>query len=302
MNRKIVAALAVVYVVWGSTYLAIKLALSGFQPFQLGAVRYSVAGLILFAFSAARGDAMPTRTQWRDAAIIGVLLLTIGNGGIVFAEQYTSSGMISLCAGAAPVIAVLWAGLFGRWPTPLQWLGVGVGAVGIVIMGGASELSGNPTAAMVATVAVSCWALGSVLSQRGLKPAPGLLGVACEMLAGGVGAAIVSVALGERMPEHMPLSSLQAMAYLVVAGSIVAFSAYMYLLPRVSAALATSNGYVNPVVAVCAGVAVNGERISPAEFVAGAFIVVGVAVIGLSSSAGRRRFDLIGRSRTRGPR
>ena len=300
MNRKIVAALAIVYLVWGSTYLAIKVALTDFLPFQLVAIRYTTAGLLLFTFAFVRGGTLPTRREWADAAILGILLITIGNGGITFAEQYISSGVVSLCAGLAPITAVFWAALYRRWPTSLQWVGVILGTFGILLLASGKELSGNPMAIAGAASAAICWSLGSVLNKHKLKPAAGLMGVSCEMMVGGLCAACVSVAVGEHASRDISPTSLGAAVYLVVAGSIVAFSAYMYLLPRVSTALATSNGFVNPIVAVCAGAAFYGEHISSSELQAGAFIITGVAVIGLGTNLRNTSLGFMPRPGVRG--
>ncbi len=217
-------ALATVYVVWGSTYFGMRLALESFPPFLQSGMRFVAAGLLLSGFLAARGRPMPTARQWRDGAIVGVLLLAGGNGGVVFAEQFVSSSVAATFIGAGPLAAAIWSGLFGFWPQRLQWLGILFGFGGIVMLAGGSQLAGHPVGIAALTIAVLCWTLGSVLAQRKLTVAPGAMGFATEMLAGGAVLIVVGLARGEgeRLLASWPPTPLAAAAvvYLVFFGSL----------------------------------------------------------------------------------
>ena len=279
----VLIALAIVYVVWGSTYFAIRLALASYPPFLQGGIRFVIAGTMLFAFLALRGKPLPTLAQWRDGAIVGVLLLAFGNGGVVFAEQFVSSSVAAIFIGAGPLAGALWSGLFGVWPQRRQWAGIVLGFGGILLLAGGTQLSSHPVGLFALTTAVVCWTLGSVLAQRKLSLAPGAMGFATEMLAGGVVMAIVGVARGEgpTFVAGLPPGAVAtiAMVYLVFAGSLAAFSAYMYLLSKVSSTIALSYAYVNPMIAVLLGVVFGGEALSTREAVATAIIVGSVILL-----------------------
>ena len=279
----VVIALITVYVVWGSTYFAIRLTLASYPPFLQGGIRFTVAGLILIGFLALRGRAMPTARQWRDGALVGFLLLTCGNGAVVFAEQYVPSSVAAIFIGAGPLAAALWSGLFGSWPQRLQWVGILTGFGGIVMLAGGAQLAGHPVGLLALTIAVTCWTLGSVLAQKKLTLAPGAMGFATEMLAGGVAMLAIGLARGEgpRLVAAWPPTALAtgAMTYLVFAGSLAAFSAYMYLLSKVSSTIAISYAYVNPLIAVLLGIAFAGETLSTREAIATAIIVGSVILL-----------------------
>jgi drug/metabolite transporter (DMT)-like permease len=279
----VVLALATVYLVWGSTYFAIRLTLVSFPPFLQGGMRFLIAGTLLFTFLALRGKPMPTLVQWRDGAIIGVLLLTCGNGGVVFAEQYVSSSVAAIFIGAGPLAAALWSGMFGFWPQRMQWAGILLGFAGILMLAGGAQLAGHPIGLAGLVIAVLCWTLGSVLTQRRLSIAPGAMGFATEMLAGGIAMLAIGLARGEgaRFVEAWPPTPVAtaAMVYLVFAGSLAAFSAYMYLLSQVSSTIAISYAYVNPMIAVLLGVVFGGETLSLREGIATAIIVGSVILL-----------------------
>ena len=279
----VLVALLTVYVVWGSTYFAIRLTLQSFPPFLQGGARFIVAGTLLFGFLAFRGQPLPTAKQWRHGGVVGLLLLTCGNGGVVFAEQYVSSSVAAIFIGAGPLAAAFWSGLFGYWPQRAQWAGIALGFGGIVLLAGGSQLSGHPIGAACLTVAVVAWTLGSVLAQRALSPAPGAMGFATEMLVGGTAMVAIGLLHGE-VPQLVaawpptPTASF-AFVYLVFAGSLLAFSAYMYLLTKVSSTVAISYAYVNPMIAVLLGVAFGGEVLSFREGLATAIIVGSVVLL-----------------------
>lgn len=276
----IILSLLSLYFIWGGTYLAMRIALQGFPPFILAGVRQLTAGIILFLFLRLRKHESPTRKQWLTAIVVGGLLLVVGNGGVVFAEQWVSSGLAALALGAIPLWAAVFSGLFGRWPTRIEWFGLGLGFSGLVLLNLENGLHANPIGAIVLLIAPMSWALGSILSQH--LPSPkGLMASASQMLAGGVMLFIVGFATGEHMTGMPGPRPLAAMAYLIIGGSLVAFSAYGYLLRHVRPALATSYAYVNPLVAVSLGVALAGEQITMIGILAMLTILSGVGLVSL---------------------
>jgi drug/metabolite transporter (DMT)-like permease len=271
-------ALGAVYLIWGSTYLGIRFALEGFPPYMLGALRFVVAGAGLYTFLRIRGMRRPTLVEWQGSALLGALMLVLGFGGVTFAEQYVSSGLTALAVGAMPLWAALFAGLFGRWPVKIESLGLVLGFTGLIILNLSGGLRASPTGAVVLLISPACWAMGSVLSGR-LRLPPGLMASAAEMLCGGVFMAAISLLRGERL-HHMPSPhATLSLAYLIVFGSIVAFSAYLFLLGRVRPSLATSYAYVNPVVAMGVGVWLGGEHTSGAAILATPIILAGVVIV-----------------------
>jgi drug/metabolite transporter (DMT)-like permease len=208
-------------------------------------------------------------------------MLVFGFGGVTFAEQYVSSGLAALAVGAMPLWAALFGGLLGRWPGRLESTGLAIGFSGLVVLNLEGSLRASPIGAVVLLMSPACWALGSVLSRRMRLPS-GLMGSAAEMLCGGVLLVLVSLVRGERL-HHMPQAqAVLALAYLTVFGSVIAFSAYMYLLSRVRPALATSYAYVNPVVAIAVGALIGGEHVSQAVLVATPIILAGVVTVLIS--------------------
>jgi len=276
----IILSLLSLYILWGGTYLAMRIALHGFPPFILAGVRQLTAGVILFVVLWLRKHELPTRKQWLTAIIVGGLLLVVGNGGVVFAEQWVSSGLAALALGAIPLWAALFSGLFGRWPTRIEWFGLGLGFFGLVLLNLENGMYANPLGAIVLFIAPIGWAFGSILSQY--LPSPkGLMASASQMLAGGVLLFIVGFGSGERMTSMPGPGSWAAMAYLIIGGSLIAFSAYGYLLSHVRPALATSYAYVNPLIAVGLGVAMAGETLSLIGVLAMLTILSGVGLVSL---------------------
>jgi drug/metabolite transporter (DMT)-like permease len=273
-----VAALLALYLVWGSTYLAIRFALEGLPPFLLAGVRFVVAGGALFAFLWLRGAPAPSARQWRNAALIGGLLLLGGNGGVVLAEQWVASGLTALGVATVALWSALFAGFWGQWPRRLEWVGLAVGFAGVALLNLEGNLRASPRGALVLLVATVSWAFGSMLSRRLDLPA-GLTAPAAQMLAGGALLMVAAVLTGEAVPSAIALRPLLAFIYLVVFGSWIGFSAYLYLLRRVRPALATSYAYVNPVIAMFLGVAFAGEHIEATEWLAMPVILSGVALV-----------------------
>jgi len=280
---RIVASMVALYFIWGSTYLAIRFALPGFPPLMMSGLRFLCAGGLLYSILRLRGEARPSRVQWFAAFRVGTLLVC-GNALVVVAEQWVSSGVTAVAIASVPLWSVLFAGLWGRWPAKGEWLGLAVGLAGVALLQSGGELRASPAGAVVLLLSAVTWALGSMWSRR--LPIPtGLMAAATEMLTGGAvlfGAALLR---GERMHVVPDAQALGAFLYLVVFGSIVAYSSYAFLLAKVRPALATSYAYVNPVVAVLLGAAFAGERVSPIALAALALILGGVAIVAAQKSS-----------------
>jgi drug/metabolite transporter (DMT)-like permease len=273
-------ALFALYIIWGSTYLGIRYALESYPPFLLAGIRFLVAGVLLFGFLRLRGTAAPTARQWRNAAFTGVLLLGFGNGLVCFAEQSVSSGIAAVAVASMPLFAALFSGLYGQWPTGRETLGLVIGFAGVVVLNLGSSLSASRLGAIALIVAAASWAFGSIWSKRQDMPA-GPMNTAAQMLCASVALLLVGFGTGEHLPAHPTLRSTLAVGYLVLFGSLVAFSAYLYVLKYARPAMATSYAYVNPPVAVLFGVLFAGEHVGPYELAGMAVILVGVAIITL---------------------
>lgn len=276
----IVFALFALYVIWGSTYLAMFIALRSFPPFLMASIRFILAGGMLYIFLRVRGEKAPTRAQWLRAGVIGTLLLAGGNGGVVFAEQWVASGLTAVAIAAVPLWTAFFAGLLGRWPTRIEWAGLTFGFGGVLLLNLANGFWANPLGAIALLLSPICWSLGSALSHRLALP-KGLMSSAAQMLVASLVLLLMGLVTGERLHGWPSTEALLAVAFLIVFGSLVAFTAYGYLLRRVRPALATSYAYVNPVVAVALGVALAGEHITTTGIVAMLVILAGVGLISL---------------------
>ncbi|HZA51254.1 MAG TPA: drug/metabolite exporter YedA [Myxococcaceae bacterium] len=282
VRAPVLLALGAVYVIWGSTYLGMRIALESYPPFVMGAIRFLLAGGALYAWLRARGTPPPTRAQWGGAAIVGFLLIVVGNGGVAVAEQWVASSLAAVMVASMPLWAALFAGMFGRWPRPLEWAGLAVGTVGVVMLNLDGDLRASVPGAVALVLAPMGWALGSTWGAR--LPLPtGLMASAAQMLAGG--AMFASLSLPQLARLEVPsLRATAALLFLAVFGSLVAYSAYQYLLRTVQPALATSYAYVNPVVAVLLGVLLAGEHFPPAAAAGTALILAAVALVALRRS------------------
>ena len=285
---RVAIALATIYVVWGSTYLAIRYALESFPPLLMGGVRFLTAGLLLYAWARVRGAERPSLRQWRSAAVIGGFLLLGGNGAVGWAEQTVETGTAALLISTVP----LWMTLFdwlteGRRPgrRVLAGLALGIAGVALLVRPGTAV---DPAGALVLVLGASSWAWGSLRSRRMDLPASPLVSTALQMICGGALLAAAGTLRGEVAvfdPAAASLRSVLAVAYLAVFGSIVAFSAYVWLLRKTTPAIVGTYAYVNPVIAVLLGWLAAGESISAGTLVATAVIVAGVAAI----TSGRAR-------------
>lgn len=280
---RVLLALASVYLIWGSTYYGMALALGTFSPFWLGSVRFLSAGGLFYGFLRLRGERAPSLREWGAAAVTGVLLLAGGNGLVAVGQQWVSSSLAAVVVASMPLWMAVFLRLGGQRLGTLEKLGLAVGFVGVGLLHFGGELHVGDGPAWVIGLAPICWAVGSLLSRR--LPLPkGPIASAAQMLAGGV--AMTLIALLRAEPLHAPtLRSGAAAAYLVVFGSIVGFSAYGYLLRTTRPSIATSYAYVNPVIAIGIGVALGGERPGLATWVASAVILTGVLLITRSKRA-----------------
>jgi drug/metabolite transporter (DMT)-like permease len=276
-------ALAGVYLIWGSTYLAIRIALASYPPFLMAAIRFLIAGAILFLASRSRGIPPPTPRQWINCAITGALLLGLGNGLVCYAEQSVASGIAAVAVASVALFAALFAGLYGEWPSRREWFGLVVGFAGVVILNLGSQMRAAPGGALALIVASTAWAFGSAWSRRQDMP-QAMMSTAAQMLTGGSALLVFALLAGERIVATPTLAASVALGYLIVAGSIVGFSAYVYLLHRVRPALATSYAYVNPPVAVLVGLLFGGEHVRALDVVGMSVILAGVLAIHMAKA------------------
>jgi drug/metabolite transporter (DMT)-like permease len=285
-------ALGTIYIVWGSTYLGIKYAIDTIPPFLMGSLRFLVAGGVLYLLAIRSGDTRGDRVgarQWMAALLIGGALLVGGNGGVFLAEQYAPTGVVALLVATAPLwMAIIDRVVFGRRLPVLVIVGLLIG------FGGVAFLIGSPGAghinlfgAALALAAPVCWASGSVFTRHVRLPKRPLVAAGMEMLWAGLVFAIASVATGElgRLHwQHVSTTSIVALLYLIVLGSLVGFSAYVWLLRSAPLSLVSTYAYVNPVVAVILGGIFLGEAITARLVIAGGIIVLAVALIVVARS------------------
>jgi drug/metabolite transporter (DMT)-like permease len=278
LSPLLLACLAATWLIWGSTYLAIKFALESFPPFYQMGSRFLVAGLLLIVWLKLRGRALPTLLEWRNAAIVGTLLL-VGMGFTAYSEQTVASGVIVAYIAIIPIIVTAMNLPFGVKPTRLELVGMLVGVAGVLMLVQGAAFTASRAGLVAITVACVSWSLGSVLSQRRLQLAPGAMGFASEMLCGSIVLLVISAVVGERPAWPPTALAVGSWLYLIVFGSLIAFTAYMVLLSRVSAALAASYTFVNPVIALALGIWLAGERVSGFEWAAAAVITAGVVLV-----------------------
>lgn len=288
----VLTAFAIVYVIWGSTFLAILFAIQTLPPFLMASARFLVAGSLLYAWSRlVNGAAAPSWENWRATAMVGALLLLGGNGLLVWSEQRIPSGVAALLVGTVPCFMVLidWLRPGGSRPTGLVVAGLLLGVLGLAWLVGPDRLLGGGRADLIGAVVVVLgsfsWALGSVYSRHAATPASPFLSTAMQMLGGGAALLVLSVSLGEPWAfeaSAVSLRSVLGLLYLIVLGSIVAFSAYIWLLRVSTPTRVSTYAYVNPVIAVLLGWALAGEALTARMLVAATVIVSGVALITLA--------------------
>ena len=274
----IVLALFCTYFIWGSTYLAIRFGIESFPPFLMGGIRFTVAGAILFVVMRYLGAAMPTRREWLGAGIVGLLLPALGNGTVCYVQQTISSSVAALSIATAPIWMAIFSSIWGHKITLREWLGIAIGLVGIVLLNLGGSFEGDFTSAFLLIFAAASWSFGSVWGKRLAMP-PGLMGAACQMFVGGLALLLASTYTGESWPQQISVKSWGALLFLIVLGSLIAYSAYQYLLKTVRPLVASSNTFVNPIVAFAVGIWWAGEHVTMVEMAALGVILVGVFLV-----------------------
>ncbi|MGH7596988.1 MAG: drug/metabolite exporter YedA [bacterium] len=285
---QIATAFAAIYLIWGSTYLAIRFAVETFPPFLMASMRFLVAGAILYPWARLRGASQPARSHWLAATVVGGLLLLGGNGGVVWAAQLVPSGLTALLIGTVPLWMALldWLRRGGTKPSNGVMVGLLLGLFGIALLVGPGKLAGGRqvdlVGAAVLILASLSWAAGSLYSRRAQLPASPLLATAMEMLAGGALLLIASLLVGEWTrfdSSALSLRSWLSLGYLIFFGALVGFTAYIWLLRVSTPAHVSTYAYVNPVVAIFLGWTFAGEPLTARTLLAAAVIVAAVVII-----------------------
>lgn len=287
-RAQIIAAFASIYLVWGSTYLAIRYAVQTIPPFLMGGIRFLISGLMLYLWARARGAPQPTRLHWRNAVIAGGFLLLGGNGAVVWAEQFVPSGLTALLVSILPfwLVIIEWVRPPHRRPSGAVLVGLVLGFIGIIVLVGPSGLGGHgdvsSLGALVLILGSLSWAIGSFWSRDAQLPESGLLTTGMEMLGGGALLLIVGALTGEvsQLDIHrISTESAAGLIYLITFGSLIGFTSYIWLLDKVSPARLGTYAYVNPIVAVLLGWAIAGEKLSVRTGIAAAIVICAVAII-----------------------
>jgi drug/metabolite transporter (DMT)-like permease len=287
-NISIVAAFGAVYIVWGSTYLAIRFAIETIPPFLMAGTRFLIAGSLLYVWTRSIGAPKPTALHWRSAVIIGALMLLLGNGGVTWAEQVIPSGIAALLIATVPIWIVLIDWLWHRAarPQPRIIIGLVIGVIGAGVLTGPAGFTGtsgvDPLGALALLIATISWGFGSLYSRRAPLPSSPLLSTAMEMLAGGFLLCCLAVFTGEPARlnlDALSFKSLLCLGYLVVFGSLIGFTSYIWLLRVTSAARVSTYAFVNPLIAMFLGWAIAGEALTFQTLLAAGIIVIAVFLI-----------------------
>lgn len=278
----ILIALALVYLIWGSTYLVIGYVVKSLPPLLMTGGRFALGGTLLFTILWWRGDRLPTVLHWRNALIVGPLM-GISGAAVAFAEQSVGSGVAALAISAVPLWTVLFASFIERIPTRLEIAGLSLGIAGIVILNSSGELWAQPAGAIALLIGPVSWSFGSILNRHLDKPT-GLMNTATLLIFSGGALLLGGLLRGEQIVQTPSTEVVLGWIYLAIFGAIVAFGAYIYLLRHTSPALATSYAYVNPVIAVMLGWAIANESVTPLKLSAGLLIVTAVVLISLGGS------------------
>ena len=287
-RAQIIAAFASIYIIWGSTYLAIRYAIETIPPFIMGGARFLVSGALLYLWARYRGAPTPTRLHWRNAIIAGGFLLLGGHGAVNWAEQFVPSGLTALLVSILPfwLVIIEWVRPLRRRPSGAVLVGLVLGFIGIVVLVGPGNVGGRgdvrPLGALVLILGSLSWAIGSFWSRDANLPDSGLLTTGMEMLGGGALLLIVGVVSGELAHfdvHRVSHASTFGLAYLITFGSLLGFTSYIWLLDKVSPAHLGTYAYVNPIVAVLLGWAIAGETLSIRTGVAAAIVICAVALI-----------------------
>jgi drug/metabolite transporter (DMT)-like permease len=295
-RAQIIAAFASIYLIWGSTYLAIRYAVETIPPFIMGGIRFVVSGALLYLWARSRGAPRPTRLHWRNAIIAGGFLLLGGNGAVVWAEQFVPSGLTALLVSILPfwLVIIEWVRPPRRRPSGAVLIGIVLGFIGIAVLVGPSDVGGrgdvSPLGALVLILGSLSWAIGSFWSRDAQLPESGLLTTGMEMLGGGALLLVVGAVTGELLHfdiQRISNASAVGLVYLITFGSLLGFTSYIWLLDKVSPARLGTYAYVNPIVAVLLGWAIAGEKLSIRTAVAAAIVICAVALITTARSTTR---------------
>ncbi len=278
LSPKVLASLASVYLIWSSTYYAIRVAVQTVPPFLTAGLRYLAAGLVMMAFAKLRGEAVPGARTWARSSIVAVLLFVVGNGFVALASQHIGSGIVAVVCATMPLWGAVMMPLVGERASVSEWVGLGIGFTGVVVLGTGGDLRADPTATVFLLLAPAGWALGSLLVKK-LDVGHGAMGTAMQMITGGVATLLVAGARRETLPEAIPLEAIVAIVYLATFGSLIGLTAYNYLLTHARPALAMSYAYVNPLLALMLGAALGGERVDARVAIAIALILPAVIAI-----------------------
>ena len=298
---RLIVGFLIIYVVWGSTYLAIHWGVETIPPFGMGAIRFLFAGSMLYAWCRFRGAEKPSASQWKASAIIGVLLLFIGNGAVSWASQRVSSGLTSVIVATVPLWLVLCELWQGKRPDAIKVVGVLIGLAGVALLvmpTGAATATVDPRGAAVLALGSLSWTIGSLYSRTARQAASPALAISMQMLVGGSLLLMLSLAAGEWSPAlHISARSAASLLYLIVFGSLIGFSTYMWLLKVASPTAVGTYAYVNPAVAVVLGVLFAGERL-PAQAVAAMTVILGgVAMVSIAGGGAKRMVTAVWRGR-----
>jgi len=296
MKARAWIALFAVYIVWGSTYLAIRFTIETIPPFLSAGIRFLISGAILYIFRRISGDSRPKKVEWRSAAIIGLLLLLGGNGGLVWAELRIPSGIASLFIATTPLWMVLIDSLRpnGVSVNRMTWLGVIIGFIGIAILANpwqshTESPALDPLGMVVLVLAALSWSVGSLYSRQARLPSSSLLGTGMEMLIGSLGLFIFSAVIGEWNqfdPATVSMRSIGGLIYLILFGSFIGFVAYTWLLRNAPTPIVSTYAYVNPVVALFLGSVIAGETLDKQDIISALIILSGVILITTAKSLG----------------
>jgi drug/metabolite transporter (DMT)-like permease len=318
IDLRLIASLAAVYLIWSSTYLAIRIAIIELPPLLMASLRYSTAGLVMLAFARRpyfirsarslhsadpslrssgasgfarssglrsvsakrRGTAWPSAAEWLRVAPVGVLMFLGGNGFVAIGELSVSSGGTAVVCATMPLWTGVLAAVSGERPSRREWLALVVGFIGVLVLIGGPSLQGKPLHIVLIVLSPICWSLGSILARRHARSdrSDAVLASAMQMLTGGAALAVAAMIRGERLPAHAGTQSWLAFGYLLVFGSLIAFTAYNWLLRNARPVVATSYAYVNPILAVLIGAVVSGEALGVTTLVANVVIVGAVAL------------------------
>lgn len=294
---RIVLAFAAIYIIWGSTYLAIRFAVETIPPFLMAGMRFVIAGSIMYAWARLSGVKKPVLIEWRSAAIIGIALLMFSNGGVTWSEQRVASGVAALIVATVPLWIVLMQWLFHNGCPPSRRMAAGlvIGFLGVLWLIGPDQLLGHRTIDLtgVAVLLVACfsWSNGSLYSRKAKLPSSQILATAMEMICGGVALLLVALVSGEFQrfaPAAVSTRSFLSLAYLVVFGSIIGFTAYVWLLRNAAPTRVATYAYVNPVIAIALGAIFANEQINSHILVSAATIIFAIVLIITSQTSEKK--------------